>query len=56
MDQKWEDRNPPLVMVKGVGKQLGEKKSMDIRVEGRTPVGRTRKTWLENVEVDMTGL
>ena len=27
-----------------------------IRVEGRTPVGRPKKTWLDNVEVDMAEL
>ena len=26
------------------------------RVEGRRPVGRPRKTWLESVEVDMAKL
>ena len=26
---------------------------MKYRVEGRTPVGRPRKTWLESVEADM---
>ena len=26
---------------------------MNIRVEGRRPVGRPRWTWLESVEVDM---
>ena len=31
------------------------KKCMEIRVEGR-PVGRPRKTWLENVEYDMAEL
>ena len=29
------------------------KKCMVYRVEGRRPVGRRRKTWLESVEVDM---
>ena len=29
---------------------------MEIRVEGRSPVGRQRRTWLESVEADMTGL
>ena len=29
------------------------KKCMKYRVEGRRPVGRPRKTWLESVEVDM---
>ena len=29
------------------------KKCMGYRVEGRRPVGRLRKTWLESVEVDM---
>ena len=32
------------------------KKSMEYRVEGRRPVGRPRKTWLESVEVDMAEL
>ena len=29
------------------------KKCMQYRVEGRRPVGRPRKTWLESVEADM---
>ena len=32
------------------------KKYMEYRVEGRRPVGRPRKTWLESVEVDMAEL
>ena len=32
------------------------KKSMEYRVEGRIPVVRPRKTWLESVEVDMAEL
>ena len=32
------------------------KKCMEFRVEGRRPVGRPRRTWLENVEVDITEL
>ena len=28
----------------------------NIRVEGRRPVGRPRKTWLESVEADMAEL
>ena len=32
------------------------KKCMGYRVEGRRPVGRPRKTWLENVEADMAEL
>ena len=32
------------------------KKCMEFRVEGRRPVGRPRRTWLENVEADMTEL
>ena len=32
------------------------KKCMECRVEGRRPVGRPIKTWLESVEVDMTEL
>ena len=29
---------------------------MEYRVEGRRPVGRPRKTWLESVEADMAEL
>ena len=29
---------------------------MEFRVEGRRPVGRPRKTWLESVEADMAEL
>ena len=32
------------------------KKCMEYRVEGRRPVGRTRKTWLESVEPHMVEL
>ena len=32
------------------------KKCMEYRVEGRRPVGRPRKTWLESVEMDMAEL
>ena len=32
------------------------KKCMEYRVEGRRPVGRPRRTWLESVEADMTKL
>ena len=32
------------------------KKCMEYRVEGRIPVGRPRKTWLESVEADMAEL
>ena len=32
------------------------KKCMEYRVEGRRPVGRPRKTWLESVEADMAVL
>ena len=32
------------------------KKCMEYRVEGRRPVVRPRKTWLESVEADMTGI
>ena len=32
------------------------KDSMEHRVEGRRPVGRPRKTWLESVEADMAKL
>ena len=31
-------------------------KCMEYRVEGRRPVGRPRKTWLESVEADMAEL
>ena len=29
------------------------KKCMEFRVEGRIPVGRPKRTWLDSVEVDM---
>ena len=29
---------------------------MEFRVEGRRPVGRPRRTWLESVEADMAEL
>ena len=32
------------------------KKFMEFRVEGRRPVGRPRRTWLESVETDMKEL
>ena len=32
------------------------KKCMEYRFEGRRPVGRPRKTWLESVEADMAEL
>ena len=32
------------------------KKCMEYRVEGRRPVGRPRKTWLDSVEADMAEL
>ena len=32
------------------------KKCMEFRVEGRRPVGRPRRTWLESVEADMPEL
>ena len=32
------------------------KKCMEFRVEGRRPVGRPRRTWLECVEADMAEL
>ena len=32
------------------------KKCMEFRVEGRRPVGRQRRTWLESVEADMAEL
>ena len=32
------------------------KKYMEYRVEGRRPVGRPRKTWLESVAADMAEL
>ena len=34
----------------------GVKKCKEYRVEGRRPVGRPRKTWLESVEADMAEL
>ena len=30
------------------------KKCMEYRVEGRRPVGRPRRTWLESVKVDIS--
>ena len=38
---------PPLARVMGVGRQ---------QQQGRRPVGRPRKTWLESVEADMAEL
>ena len=32
------------------------KKCMEFRVDGRIPVGRTRRTWVESVDVDMAEL
>ena len=32
------------------------KKCMEYRVEGRRPIGRPRRTWLESVEADMAEL
>ena len=32
------------------------RKCMEYRVEGRRPVGRPRRTWLESVEADMAEL
>ena len=32
------------------------KKCMEFRVEGRRPVGRTRRTWLESVEAEVAEL
>ena len=32
------------------------KKCMEYRVQGRRPVGRLRKIWLDSVEVDMAEL
>ena len=32
------------------------KKCMELRVDGRRPVGRPRRTWLESVEADMAEL
>ena len=32
------------------------KKCVEYRVEGRRPIGRPIKTWLESVEVDMAEL
>ena len=39
-----------------IGDEDWVKKCMGYIVEGRRPVGRPRKTWLESVEVDMTEL
>ena len=43
-----------LVMRKGANDWV--KKCMEFRVEGRRPVGRPRRAWLESVEADMAGL
>ena len=32
------------------------KKCMELRIEGRKPVGSPRRTWLERVEADMAEL
>ena len=32
------------------------KKCIELRVEGRRPVGRPRRTWLKSVEADMAQL
>ena len=32
------------------------KKCMEFRVEGRRPIGRPRRTWLESVEANMAEL
>ena len=32
------------------------KKCMELRVEGRRPVGRPRRTWLESVQANMAEL
>ena len=32
------------------------KKCMEYRVEGRRPIGRPRKTWIESVEAEMAEL
>ena len=32
------------------------KKCVEFRVEGRRPIGRPRRTWLESVEADMAEL
>ena len=32
------------------------KKCMEFRVEGRRPVGRPRRTWLDSVEADIAKL
>ena len=32
------------------------KKCMELRIEGRRPVGRPRRRWLESVEADMAEL
>ena len=31
-------------------------KCMEFRIEGRRPIGRRRRTWIENVEADMAEL
>ena len=40
----------------GKGDEDWVKKRMEHRVEGRRPVVRPRKTWLESVEADMAEL
>ena len=40
----------------GKGDEDWVKNCMEYRVEGRRPVGRPRKTWLESVEADMVEL
>ena len=42
------------VMSKGIEDWV--KKYMEYRIEGRRPVGRPRKTWLESVEADMADI
>ena len=46
-------------MVWSCDEERGEdwvKKCMEFRVQGRRPVGRPRRTWLERVEGDMAEL
>ena len=39
-----------------IGDEDWVKKCMEYRVEGRRPVGRPRKTWLESAEANMAEL
>ena len=42
--------------LKRKGNEDWVKKCMEYRVEGRRPIGRPRKTWLESVKADMAEL